>query len=91
MALQKTVTFENGLPNVANAYCRIDGIYGNKNNLSFILNSYVSQAIFADSGAYIKTQQFEFVPSVTVGSANFIEQGYAYLKTLPEYAAAVDC
>jgi len=32
-----------------------------------------------------------FTPSVSDGSTNFIQQGYEYLKTLPEFADAVDC
>lgn len=37
------------------------------------------------------TRFYEFKPSVEEGSDNFIKQAYNYLKTLPEYADAVDC
>jgi hypothetical protein len=32
---------------------------------------------------------YEFVPSL--GNSNFIAQAYDHLKTLPEFAGAVDC
>ena len=36
-------------------------------------------------------RRYAFVPSVADNSENFIKQGYEYLKTLPEFANAVDC
>ena len=36
------------------------------------------------------TKSFEFTPSVAEGSENTIKQAYEYLKTLPEFADAVD-
>ena len=48
---------------------------------------------YADSSKeqVIEYKQYTFIPSVADGSANFIQQGYEYLKTLPEFADAVDC
>ena len=36
-------------------------------------------------------RQFSIPVSVADGSPNFIRQSYLYLKTLPEFANAVDC
>jgi hypothetical protein len=36
------------------------------------------------------SQSFEFTPSVEVAAENFIKQAYEHLKTLPEFADAVD-
>jgi hypothetical protein len=34
-------------------------------------------------------KQYSFVPNLN--GANFIAQAYAHLKTLPEFAGAIDC
>lgn len=34
---------------------------------------------------------YYFPADVSDGSDNFYKQGYLYLKTLPEYAEAIDC
>lgn len=43
------------------------------------------------SGLSMFERFFDFTPSVADDAANFIEQAYVYLKTLPEFADAVDC
>lgn len=42
------------------------------------------------NGHLLETKEYNFVPSVDDGASNFYKQGYEYLKTLPEYASAVD-
>lgn len=37
------------------------------------------------------TKLYKFQPTVDENSPNFIKQAYLYLKTLPEFADAVDC
>lgn len=37
----------------------------------------------------IETKYFNFIPDL--GGDNFIKQAYLYLKTLPEFADAIDC
>jgi hypothetical protein len=34
---------------------------------------------------------FEFVPSLSDSAGNFIKQAYLHLKSLPDFAGAVDC
>jgi hypothetical protein len=92
MALSKTVSLDNGLPDVADAYVRIDTQSGSKDSITISVNAYVSKTIFQAGNPYIKpTQIFTFIPSVADGSTNFIEQGYEYLKTIDEFSDATDC
>lgn len=69
------------------AYLQITSLEGNKDGVKLLLT------IYADSTKelVVDYKYYTFTPSVTDGSANFIQQGYEYLKTLPEFADAVDC
>ena len=69
------------------AYLQITNIEGNKNKVKLLLT------IYADStkASVVDYKYYTFTPSVDLGSTNFIQQGYEYLKTLPEFADAVDC
>lgn len=90
MALSKDIILNNGLT-VPNAYIRIDTVSGYKGELDISVNSYVSQEAFNNGQGYLEQKFYHFVPSVADGALNFIKQGYEYLKTLEEYADAVDC
>jgi hypothetical protein len=75
---------ENGIQNISFlAYIKVMSIEGNKSSL------------FANVNFKGDTQQFsksyQIPVSVESGSANFIAQAYAHLKTLPEFAGATDC
>jgi len=75
---------ENGIQNISFlAYIKVMSIEGNKSSL------------FANVNFKGDTQQFsksyQIPVSVESGSANFIAQAYAHLKTLPEFSGAVDC
>lgn len=89
MALIQTITLQNGLE-VQDAYIRIDTVSGSKNRLDISVKSYVSRDSFNSGLGFLEQVTYNFVPSVADGSHNFIKQGYEYLKTLPEYADAVD-
>ena len=89
MALQKTILTDSGLT-VQDAYIRINAVSGDKELIDIYVNSYVSQHAFSGNKAYLQQQFFTFVPSVAVNAPNFIKQGYEYLKTLPEFADAID-
>jgi len=65
------------------AYIKVTSIHGDKNQVSAIVNFSGDTAQF--------TKQYQVPVSVEAGSANFIEQVYIYLKTLPEFAGATDC
>jgi hypothetical protein len=89
MAIIQTIDF-NGLE-VPGAYCRIHGIQGSKQHISFQLHCYKDQASYQAGKGFLREIHYAFVPSVSDGSANFIKQAYEYLKTLPEFTGALDC
>jgi len=97
MALQKLIETEgdsfietplgvvkNGNQKITfSAYVKVTNITGSKTQLN-------ADVLFkSDSHKFSKN--YIFIPSVSVGSANFITQAYEYLKTLPEFAGAEDC
>jgi len=90
MALNKSIILNNGLI-VNNAYIRIDTVKGYKGDLQISVNSYVSKEAFDSGQGYLEQKFYNFVPSVEDTAPNFIRQGYEHLKTLEEYADAVDC
>ena len=69
------------------SYAMIQKVIGDKNKIS------LQVVFYADNSKEqaIEYKQYSFTPSVADGSTNFIQQGYEYLKTLPEFADAVDC
>lgn len=85
MALEKTVVTNHGFE-ADKAYHRVEGVrLDNKTKMSFQVSSY-------------KTQESELAFSIAafactydIQGANPIAQAYAHLKTLSEFADAVDC
>lgn len=70
-----------------NAYLQITSLEGNKEKVKILLTAYTDET----KQNIVDYKHYTFTPSVTDGSENFIAQGYEYLKTLPEFADAVDC
>jgi hypothetical protein len=97
MALRKTIQTEgkslvqtdwgvidNGTQSVSfAAYIKVDSVYGDKTQLTANVNFKGETRSF--------NKQYQIPASVETGSANFIAQTYAHLKTLPEFAGATDC
>lgn len=97
MALQKTIKVSGNaslqsdgfnISNIQvekqlNSYIKISNVNGNKKNIEFIVS-------FLNEGTEIKFQKFNFTPTLD-SEYNFIKQAYIHLKTLPEFADAVDC
>jgi hypothetical protein len=82
MALQKTVIFK-GIT-VGDAYLKIQSFSGSKELLKFDL------ATHSKSGEQsLAVTSFEIPYSID--GSNPIKQAYGYLKTLPEFAGALDC
>ncbi len=84
MAITKTITTPQGFESV-NAYItcefiRLDG----KDKISFQVRSHKEKGL-----PYFSDVSFE--SSYALDGANPIKQAYEYLKTLPEFADAVDC
>ena len=84
MALEKTVTSPQGFKAI-DAYHRVEGLSLNvKNKINFHVRSYkeIDKPFFAE---IILFSDYDLM------GENPIKQAYQYLKTLPEWADAIDC
>lgn len=84
MALEKTVVTLHGF-DAAGAYHRVEGTQVGKDTMTFQVRSYKDNSglpHFADSS---------FSCGYDIQGDNPISQAYKYLKTLPEFADALDC
>lgn len=81
----------SGVVNKVNqAYSRIDSYRGNNQNITISLNSYLSQKDYLDGKGTLEPTK-EFVFAFDENSAkNIIKQGYEHLKTMSDYADAID-
>lgn len=76
----ETITFEN-------AYHKIIDIKGNKNLIEFTVGVFTNQ----NQEKLVGYKFYKFTPDVEENSANFLQQGYEFIKTLEEYETAEDC
>lgn len=75
---------ENGTQKVQfSAYIKVVSINGDKSKVQAIVNFSGTSQQFS--------RQYDVLVSVEDGSKNFVAQVYEHLKTLPEFAGAVDC
>lgn len=86
MALSKKISIEVFGKTVAfdNAYIKVGHISGTKDSVLATVNM-----MDAKDGQIVKQNGYQFQPSLDGG--NFIKQAYEHLKTLEEFAGAVDC
>jgi hypothetical protein len=87
MALSKNLTLVNNFGEdsvFSNAYVRVAQVTGTKRSC----NAWV-QVCKSSDGPVLQTNEYSF--DVNMDGGNFIKQSYDYLKTLPEFAGAVDC
>lgn len=90
MAIQMRVVLESGIE-VESAYARVGNRNGdNKEELTFSLNYYINNQAPSEGKAILKQEHYTFVPSVADDAPNDIKQCYEYIKTLPEFADAID-
>jgi hypothetical protein len=82
MALSMSVTHRD-VP-VANAYCRVRSVVVNKTSMTF-------DVTWAATSSAIPLLMTEYASTYDLFGDNPIRQAYLYLKTLPEFANAVDC
>jgi hypothetical protein len=84
MALQSNITTDSGV-SVQNAYSRVEKVkMTSKQSISFELASYINSEVntaFSSKG-YLSKYELE--------GSNPIKQAYLHLKTLPEFADALD-
>lgn len=95
MALKKTINLQG------TSFIDVNGSAFNKGEVEVKIDAYIKVAkmtgdknkqicyVHLIDGEGIIQQQYEFVPDMD--GPNFIKQAYLYLKTLPEFAGAVDC
>lgn len=84
MAIKKTIITVHGIE-VADAYHRVESVsLIGKDMITFHVRSYAS----TDKPFFAETV---LTCSYNLERDNPITQAYAYLKTLPEYADAIDC
>ncbi len=87
MALKKTIQLKNNFEEFSifeNSYIKITNISGDKNKISCSLSFLKDK-----NKEFISSSSYQFTPSLD--GDNFIKQAYLHLKTLPEFADAVDC
>ena len=90
MALTKTFTLTNNFGTesvLENVYVQITHLQGNKDLMQADANLFPT--VDGEKGESIQTRRISFTPDLD--GSNFIQQAYEYLKTLPEFADAVDC
>lgn len=86
MALKKTTDTSFGI-RIDDAYHRVVGVSWSKTSVcGFSVASFATGQV---GEAPFALNSHEFKP--TVEGDNFIAQAYEHLKTLPEFADAVDC
>jgi hypothetical protein len=77
-------TIKNGSTTISFlAYIKVLSVIANKNEI-------IANVTFSDDNTSF-TKQYEIAASVVENSKNFIAQAYEHLKTLPEFAGAIDC
>jgi hypothetical protein len=87
MALYKTLTLTNNFNTktvLENVYIKVTRIEGSKLELTAEVS-----LLPKEGGEPYKVQRVTFVPDLN--GSNFIAQAYLHLKSLPEFADAVDC
>jgi hypothetical protein len=87
MALKKQIILKSNFGDDVvfyDAYIKISSFTGNKEKIEIYLSIYKSK-----DDRFLENKTLSFTPSLE--GDNFIKQGYQYLKTLPEFAGAIDC
>lgn len=66
------------------SYVRVNSVYWDKHQATSIV-----QICDNENKSILNNVSYSFVPSMDGG--NFVKQTYEFLKTLPEFADAIDC
>jgi hypothetical protein len=83
-SLKKTIKGFSGEVICQDAYYRVSRINGNKTGI--VISVEITNSL---DKVLLETLFYEFIPDIS--GSNFIKQAYLYLKTLPEFADAIDC
>lgn len=76
--------------NLEEAYVKIENTNGNSEQQQVIIFIYANESARISKKNPVDQKDYTFQCSVEEGAPNFIKQGYDYLKTLPEFTAAID-
>ena len=86
MALSKTISvvaFGQDVQ-IPDAYIKVSSVNGTKSEVFCTVTTHTK-----DQDKFVKTQIYSFTPNMN--GNNFIAQSYDHLKTLEEFAGAVNC
>ncbi len=86
MALQLNITTPQGVP-APEAYAQITSFRGNKVTVMFVVDIFFNAAVAVQDGIQ-PLQSLSYTVPYTDGAG--IAVLYTYLKTLPEFAGAID-
>jgi|JFJP01.1.fsa_nt_gi hypothetical protein len=92
MALQMNYIVEQYQLTINDCYWKVEidnGIVGGKEKLRVRINCFKTKEIADTNQNKYFDYDFEFVPDLN-STENFIAQAYAYAKTLPFFATAID-
>lgn len=95
MALKSTIVYK-GIE-MKDVYVRVNQFSGTKSKLTFVLAVYGPEQDILDGDGQVIKKEREMLFSenhkcdYNLNGANALIQAYTYVKTLPEYAASVDC
>lgn len=89
MALLKRTETSIGIV-LEQAYIKIGYTGGDSLEQCATVSIYVDAETRASGKEPVQLRNYNFPCSVTDDAPNFIKQGYEYLKTLPEFADAID-
>jgi hypothetical protein len=88
MALSKQIAFRpvgfSVAVTVQNAYCKVTKVTGDKSYIECQISVFENK----EQSAPLYSNTYMFVPNL---EDNFIKQAYQHLKTLEEFAGAIDC
>ena len=87
MALSKSISLTNNFgeqSNFDNVYCKIVAFGGSKETFSFDVSTFKKK-----NGTLLDKQNYNL--AFDLDGPNPIKQAYLHLKSLPEFANAVDC
>jgi len=86
MALSHSMEIEVGSKQVTfdNTYIKVTEYHGNKSHMTFVVS-------WSESVNSSHLKQATYGCSINLDGENPVRQAYLYLKTLPEFADAVDC
>ncbi len=86
MALICDIELSSGL-SISQAYLRIDNFSGSERYLNFSLNFYIDKKSFDEEKPPVYTTSYA---TTFDKDRNLFGQMYEYLRTLPEYADAIE-